>query len=318
MEFDYKNKKHLFFLLVIISLTMLIVSSSIPDKHRMTFYIGIFIVLLIVIGVFLFDKILQKIMKKDISKYGRSKEDYKVDKEYYREILKISSPLVIGFVDDMELEISENEIIAELLYLKEKNIIDFQNDKIVRLNHGDTENLLACDRFFMSKIIDGKLKIKDDSFFIMRLKGEILQDSKNKFELVYNKKMLYDKHIIILFVVMILGAFLKNIDFISDFIGDIFVLIPLIYLCVLWTEKTIKSGKDSKENILFKVDVRKRTKYGEELNKKIEGLKIFLKDYSMLNEKSSELIAIWEEYMVYSVLFGQNKKIIEEYRKYME
>ena len=61
-----------------------------------------------------------------------------------------------------------------------------------------------------------------------------------------------------------------------------------------------------------------KNKKGEEINKKLEGLKIYLKEYSYLEEKKESEIVIWEEYLVYSVLFNQNTKIIEAYKKYIE
>lgn len=67
-----------------------------------------------------------------------------------------------------------------------------------------------------------------------------------------------------------------------------------------------------KENPYF------RTEKGNELNKRIEGLKNYLKDYTLLSEQEKEAMVIWEDYLVYSILFNQNKKIIEKYKKYIE
>ena len=61
-----------------------------------------------------------------------------------------------------------------------------------------------------------------------------------------------------------------------------------------------------------------RTKKGKELNRKIEGLREYLKDYTSLEEKEKEDVILWDEYLVYSVIFNQNKKIINEYRKYVK
>lgn len=317
-EFNWKDKRQCLILIVIILFVILIVSMFFPSRYRMEGFLGLLVVGIMILGVFFFESILSKIRIKDSTKYGLSKADFNKNIDYYRDILDVKSPLIIGFIDDMNLEISEKELVSELLYLHENKIIDFQNDRIIKLNHGNTDDLLMSDRLFLSKIIDGKLKIKDDSFFLMRLRGEILQESKNKFGLVCNKKENYDKHIAICFILMFFGAFLKKVDFISDIISYIFVLIPLMYLNILWTCKTIESGKESKENLLIKIDVRKRTKEGEMLNKKIEGLKLFLKDYSLLKEKGTDSINIWGDYIIYSVLFGQNQKIVEEYKKYIE
>ena len=62
----------------------------------------------------------------------------------------------------------------------------------------------------------------------------------------------------------------------------------------------------------------KRTPKGKEINKKLEGLKLYLKDYSLLSEREYKEIELWEEYLIYSVMFGQNKNVIEEYEKYIE
>ena len=64
--------------------------------------------------------------------------------------------------------------------------------------------------------------------------------------------------------------------------------------------------------------MHKRTQKGKELNKKLEGLKHYLEDYSLLSEREAKEIELWEDYLIYSVMFGQNKKVIEEYEKYIE
>ena len=57
-----------------------------------------------------------------------------------------------------------------------------------------------------------------------------------------------------------------------------------------------------------------RTKKAEEINKKLEGLKNFVKDFSILDKREDKEIILWDEYLIYSVLFGHNKKIIDEYK----
>ena len=46
----------------------------------------------------------------------------------------------------------------------------------------------------------------------------------------------------------------------------------------------------------------------------VEALKNYLKDYTLLDEQEKDGIVVWEEYLVYSVLFNQNKKMIEKYK----
>ena len=49
-----------------------------------------------------------------------------------------------------------------------------------------------------------------------------------------------------------------------------------------------------------------RTKKGEEINQNLEGLKNYLKDFSSLHEKDEKSLALWEDYLIYSVIFSQN------------
>ena len=68
----------------------------------------------------------------------------------------------------------------------------------------------------------------------------------------------------------------------------------------------------------YKSDPYFRTENGNELNRKIEGLKKFLKDYTLLDERGKEQLVVWKEYLVYSVLFNDNKIILNQYKKYMQ
>ena len=43
--------------------------------------------------------------------------------------------------------------------------------------------------------------------------------------------------------------------------------------------------------------------------------KKYLEDYSMLSEQETNAIMIWEEYLVYAIALGVNKKIIKKYAK---
>ena len=77
-----------------------------------------------------------------------------------------------------------------------------------------------------------------------------------------------------------------------------------LFFCLYITYKYGKSGHRTKEAI--------------EINTKLEGLKVFLREYSTLKDRESDEIALWEDYLIYSVIFKQNKKIISEYKKYFE
>ena len=61
-----------------------------------------------------------------------------------------------------------------------------------------------------------------------------------------------------------------------------------------------------------KVNPYVRNKNANEINDKLEGLKKYIKEYSLMNERKKEEINIWEDYLIYSVIFGENTQIVKE------
>ena len=53
---------------------------------------------------------------------------------------------------------------------------------------------------------------------------------------------------------------------------------------------------------------------GRELHSKLDGLKYYIKDFTKLNVEESQSIMLWDDYLIYSVMFGINKKIINKYK----
>lgn len=160
-------------------------------------------------------------------------------------------------------------------------------------------NLSNGQKTILDSINDGKIQIDSYKKIIDTLELDSAFDAEYE-ELIYKRKVTVKDLLIrmmLLIGVLIIGLF----DFI--FLLPAF-LFGITYFCfyLVKTEKGIGI----------------RTEKGEELNKKIEGLKAFLKDYSLMKERYSNEIELWEEYLIYAVLFGQNDKIIEEYEKYIK
>lgn len=58
-----------------------------------------------------------------------------------------------------------------------------------------------------------------------------------------------------------------------------------------------------------------RNKQSRNINKKLEGLRKYVKDFSQLSESQYNEIVLWEDYLIYSVILGQNSKIVKEIMK---
>ncbi len=62
----------------------------------------------------------------------------------------------------------------------------------------------------------------------------------------------------------------------------------------------------------------RRTSLGKEINLQLDGLKKFMEEFSNINNKESKYLVLWEDYLIYSVMFNINKKIQDDYSKYFD
>lgn len=279
----------------------------------MVFLFIIGIILIVLFGLFAFPYVLAfigKIIGKSVRKIRNfNKDDFIKNKDYYREILEINSPLLIGYIDNFELDL--NKVIAELLYLRKENLIDIKEEKIEKNNN--SYNIKTIEKEILARITDGKLKINISSYRerIAKQAEEILLIKRKRNIYMPESKIKVGIIIFLFFFVTFIIAFK-----ISEILRPIHMIIiwwPLVmfvfFLLCIGFFGGISDGCG---------ELYKRTAKGRELNQKLEGLKNYLKDYSMLSEREAKEIELWDDYLIYSVMFGQNKKIIEEYEKYIE
>ena len=241
----------------------------------------------------------KKIAECTYKKHQLTDDDLKNNKEYYRDILNVNSPLVIGYVDDFEL--NKNKLIAELLYLKYRSVIDFVDQQIMISNNIDKNSLFCSELYILDNIKHGKLKIVNYEYFMENLKNKVTQDAQSKLELLKIKSVDTRKTNILFIIYVILSIFAIGL-----MIAEVSYVFPAI-IVGYFSQKMVELDKAK----------YLRTKKGKELNKKMEGLKQYLKDYSLLNEKESDSLLLWDEYLIYAVMFGQNTKIVNEIESYI-
>lgn len=228
---------------------------------------------------------------------------------YYRDIIQKYSPAVLDYIDDFEIGI--NTLIAILMGLKLKGIIN-DDFKIIK---NDFSELDENEKYVCNHINE----LQDIE--IENLKYAIREDSKKCGLLEVKKQPKNYKKIAILnwlcpfsFVALIITFIIMMTNVkeiikvivmaILPFLGSFIFIIYFIYGITY-------SAATSKEPCV-------RTKKGEEVNEKLEGLKKYLEDFSSLENKSEEELILWEDYLIYSVIFNQNEKIIKEYREEIE
>ena len=245
--------------------------------------------------------------------------DFQKYKVYYRDILNDCSPAELSYIDDFEI-LPQNDIAASLLSLELNNNICLE-DKI-QIKNNNTGKISSNEKYVFDCIENGKIRNFDENEFVKKVKEDaikngLLENSKIVFS-KFTKKLVLSVIFIIAMIVIctiILNDFIKNPANVNDLKIFVFVfaILLVLYLPIsLITYYYTYILKLKNNNYI-------RTKKGEEINEKLEGLKNYLKDYSVMHERDEESLTLWEDYLIYSVIFDQNKKIIKNiYDKYFE
>lgn len=297
-------------------------------KQKM--YINILIILGISLAITLFKNIFLiilfiviKLVNKKIRKEKLNKDDFKRSKDYYRDILYGYGACELSWIDDFKLEIPK-DIIAELLQLENKKFIKINENNIELLENFDTNTLNETQKYLLSCIEDGKVKNVSQIKLQETVRKDALQHKivEQREESKKKKKKRMIKAILIAVIVNIVMKVAFNIisemNFENNMIPIISFIIYAIVFIIFSFYPMILIISYIIYNIKSTLDPYFRTKEGEELNRSIEGLKNYLKDYTLLDKQEKDGIVVWEEYLVYSVLFNQNKKMIEKYKSIVE
>ena len=272
-------------------------------------YFYIFFILLLIVPIYKlaskFSKVLYKTQK-------LNKTDFLKNQDYYRDILKQYSVTELSYIDNFELN-NPKDIVAILLHLENlgKISLDKKNNKII-INDKKAP-LKREEEYVLNCIYEGKIDAIDiGALTIASQKSALVDKLLLKVNKSENKKSYIRKVLLFLIIIIFL---LINIYIINNINNIKLVIIlmsslmvTLVVIIFLWLSYFLYDTNNI--NNLYK-----RSDLGEEINKKLEGLKLFLKDFSKLDEKEAKELIIWEDYLIYSVMFNQNKKIIDEYFK---
>ncbi|MBR4110369.1 MAG: DUF2207 domain-containing protein [Clostridia bacterium] len=337
-----KRKKILFcflgIIVVLLVLLSLIINSS-PDNDFfveelgfdyfiMMFFGSILFVMLPmlpIIGIILGYRMAK--FRQEIDKLSYS--DLKNKKEYYREFLENYSPIMLGYIDNFE--IGEKDVIAAILNLEKKKRITISDTKISVIS--EDKNLLdASEKCVLEAIKSKSLNV---SKLIETLNPIVKNEAREK-GLTCEKKLRRRGILkgLIRGTLVLLGMFavlvgiswtfegigwLFDID--RDILENIFSIIfgipaiialeiALMYPIAVLTYCIVAYVQT------FYAKNEYRTEKAEKINENIEGLKNFLKDFSLLDKRQKEDVKLWDRYLIYSVMFGQNKGIVKDFEKY--
>ena len=275
-------------------------------------------------------------------KYSKEKLD-KIDlknNSYYRDIISKYSPAVLSYIDDFKLE--EKDIVATLMSLELKQKLTIKDG--IKIINDSEENLDENEKYIFKKLKSNTLKNinmlefeenldENEKYIFKKLKSNTLKNiNMLEFEekvkkdcLDYNlleenkdiKKKIIKKIIfsVCIYILIVVGFFnfptfynnIPNKNIAILFLPVMFILFFIMIILPFSTIVYIKSYyRMNKQNPYI------RNKQARNINKKLEGLRNYMKDFSQLSESQYNEIVLWEDYLIYSVILGQNSKIVKE------
>lgn len=80
-----------------------------------------------------------------------------------------------------------------------------------------------------------------------------------------------------------------------------------------WAERALDNGRDRLRDSGM-TDASGYTPAGQENARKLVGLKMFLKDFTLMGEKDTVEAVLWQDYLAYGALFGIADKVAEQLR----
>ena len=257
---------------------------------------------------------------KKVSKFEKlNSDDFKKKKEYYRDIIYRYSPVLLSYIDDFELDLPR-DIVGNIMALEIKKCLKIENGIFINKENvvKYQKNINNVDKYILQNINDGILEINADEIKKV-VQKEGLQEKlleKNVKEVKINTNNL----IVMLVIFSIIFSILSILVVCGvKSVGLIYIMIVLmiLFLLLLILSYMVFSYKDSlaiyrKQNPFF------RTEKGNEVNRQLEGLKDYLQDYSDMKDKEAKMIEIWEDYLIYSVIFHQNNVALKKYLKYIK
>lgn len=229
---------------------------------------------------------------------------------YYREIIKNYSPSSLSFL--YNLEITKRELYVELLSLEMKKKILLEDNIIIISNNKD--GLTNVELYTYNSIINGKAIFNKEQF------SEKIYEEEMQKGLTYlpNNNSTCSKKLWILIGLLGLLCFcaiesssssnsLPYFEYATPIIVIGIVIILAIIIVYLFCH-----GYEIKRSLL-----NIRTRKGNEIYKKLLGLNNYIEDFSNLDESKQKELQIWEEYLIYSVMFNNNINMNEDINKYI-
>lgn len=231
--------------------------------------------------------------KRIIKKYESQFEITKF--EYYRDFVGDISPAILATI--FKKSNYKDMLIATIIYLSEKDIISYKNNQYVF--NGNYETLLAHERRVVDYLCGNK-------------NGNIKKDFKNSLQYdLENEGYIFsyeDDNNIVFLMEVILVFLLITILILSVSFFSLFKLGPILIVSYVIVFVNILIYKGLEKYMYIKIKTNKALL----LNAKLNGLYNYLKDFTIINERKVLEIKLYNDYIIYAIIFNVKGKLNDE------
>lgn len=315
-KFDFEEFKAqiLFGIILCLFIGVMFFIYYIEENYELTSYLWIFNIIVLVVTplYYLIHSLREKRRTRKIENTTIIKN---IDFKYYRDIIDGYSPALLSFIlDGIEMK---KDFSASIIYLINKGYLEQIGEKIRRTNKNIndlSEDLqIICNN--IDEIFDTiekqtkEMKSKNRNDVIVSYSRMIMKKWYKSIE-----KQAVEKGLVNIRESFRLTSLLSILCFIESiytfslkawglWLFSLFLFFLLMFIKV-WAYDENKYVKTQK---------------GYEIYIKILGLKNYIKDYSMISERELKEISIWEDYLIYAIIFNNtsnlNKETLEFYNK---
>jgi len=302
---EIKDHLIVFFVIVLPMILLILLLGYIEEEYELGQYLWIFnIIVLIVTPLYYFIHNLRE--KNKTRKIERKTIIKNIDFDYYREIMKEYSPALLSFIlDGTE---PKKDLSASVVYLINKGYLELTKENKVKKTEKDSSKLpedlqLICNNIndILNTIQNQKEELKKVNrndiivSYSTALKidwGKCIEKQAREKGLVKERtKFRFNSFLTILCLLEIPYSMYLNNNLLAMFAGFLAFVLMFLKFWAYDENKWVKTQK------------------GYEIYTKIIGLKNYIKDYSMISQAELEQINLWEDYLIYAIIFNDTSKL---------
>lgn len=213
----------------------------------------------------------------------------KINLDYYRDIIKNYSPACMSFIYNGEINY-DRDLMISFFYLKKNKYIEVNDNKIVLLNK-DYSNL------------------SKDLQVILDYYGSFLKENGKKtseFKIKWSKAII-DESLLNGLIKCRTNTFIDKYSFLEGVIAicGFGLLLTKYFLISLFAFFIIFVINFFRKYTFFKNQYPK-TQKGYNLYVKLNGLKNYIADFTLLNDAEIKQLNVFDDYILYSIIFDDN------------